>query len=337
MGQNGHFQPAGPVLPWRRWYVDRRVGGPPLTAREREVARLILRGLTNRQIADELAISDRTVGAHVQNILNKLGATNRVQIAAWAAEHHDRLLQRTNTANPPAAVAVAKSAHTRRVRPRTVALLVAVLVLLTLVPSAWLFLQDHATGAVPHGPLLFQATFASDGHEFGGAYRFGDPGESSIDIHNGGIEYAVFGNNGWIGNTLIVDPIQAYVAEYSITVAPRSNVVFWLLFAPRTPDGWGMHQLEIDTALESMQLMYGDPGDESALAAAVPVRGLLSGRTITIDAIVRPPHFVIYLDGGRVIDVTHIPSVSLRSPAFEIRGDDVGTVRITGIRIYSVS
>jgi hypothetical protein len=44
-----------------------------LTRREREVAVLMARGLTNRQIADELVIAEGTAGVHVDHILNKLG------------------------------------------------------------------------------------------------------------------------------------------------------------------------------------------------------------------------------------------------------------------------
>jgi predicted ATPase/DNA-binding CsgD family transcriptional regulator len=60
--------------------------GGPLTAREREVAALVARGLTNREIAARLSIAERTIDAHVQHILNKLGFHSRAQIAAWAAE-----------------------------------------------------------------------------------------------------------------------------------------------------------------------------------------------------------------------------------------------------------
>lgn len=55
-----------------------------LTSREREIAGLVALGLTNRQIADELVISPATVDRHVANILVKLGAHGRAQIAAWA-------------------------------------------------------------------------------------------------------------------------------------------------------------------------------------------------------------------------------------------------------------
>ena len=55
----------------------------PLTSREVEVARHIARGETNAEIALELGVSPRTVTAHVEHILSKLGATRRAEIAAW--------------------------------------------------------------------------------------------------------------------------------------------------------------------------------------------------------------------------------------------------------------
>jgi len=57
-----------------------------LTAREREVATLVARGLTNHEIAERLVVTQRTAETHVQNILNKLGVTSRAEIAAWAVE-----------------------------------------------------------------------------------------------------------------------------------------------------------------------------------------------------------------------------------------------------------
>jgi non-specific serine/threonine protein kinase len=57
-----------------------------LTPRELEVAGLVVQGLTNKQIAQHLFISVRTVEVHVDHVLTKLGFNNRTQLAAWAGE-----------------------------------------------------------------------------------------------------------------------------------------------------------------------------------------------------------------------------------------------------------
>lgn len=57
----------------------------PLTAREFEVARLVADGLTNPLIAAELGVAPKTVAAHVEHILAKLGVGRRAEIAAWTA------------------------------------------------------------------------------------------------------------------------------------------------------------------------------------------------------------------------------------------------------------
>jgi non-specific serine/threonine protein kinase len=57
-----------------------------LTARERQVARCVAAGKSNRAIAEELVVSERTVESHVTNILGKLAFTSRIQIAVWATE-----------------------------------------------------------------------------------------------------------------------------------------------------------------------------------------------------------------------------------------------------------
>ncbi len=55
-----------------------------LTEREREVAALIAQGKSNREIADALVVTVRTIEAHITRILDKLGFKSRTEIAAWA-------------------------------------------------------------------------------------------------------------------------------------------------------------------------------------------------------------------------------------------------------------
>lgn len=62
----------------------RAARGPALTRRESEVATLVGEGLTNRQIARRLTISERTAESHVQHVLTKLGFSSRSQIAVWS-------------------------------------------------------------------------------------------------------------------------------------------------------------------------------------------------------------------------------------------------------------
>jgi DNA-binding CsgD family transcriptional regulator len=73
--------PAPPATPKPEDEADAN----PLTRREREISGLIAHGLSNREIGKTLTISERTVDAHVQHILNKLGFNSRAQIAAWVA------------------------------------------------------------------------------------------------------------------------------------------------------------------------------------------------------------------------------------------------------------
>ena len=61
--------------------------GQDLSRREREVLALMVRGLSNRLIAEELVISPSTVDFHVSNILGKLGATSRTEAVAIAVQH----------------------------------------------------------------------------------------------------------------------------------------------------------------------------------------------------------------------------------------------------------
>jgi DNA-binding NarL/FixJ family response regulator len=58
----------------------------PLTARERDILRLMVEGLSNREIADELVITEGTVKNHVTSILSKLGVQSRTQAALKARQ-----------------------------------------------------------------------------------------------------------------------------------------------------------------------------------------------------------------------------------------------------------
>jgi len=78
---------AAALIPGVRQFSPRQVtrrafGG--LTERECEVAVLITQGKSNREIAEQLTVTERTVEAHVRNILTKLELTSRTQIAVWA-------------------------------------------------------------------------------------------------------------------------------------------------------------------------------------------------------------------------------------------------------------
>ena len=64
-----------------------RNGEEALTERERQVAELLARGLTNRQIASRLHVSERTVDAHAEHIRGKLGVHSRAQIAVWVNQN----------------------------------------------------------------------------------------------------------------------------------------------------------------------------------------------------------------------------------------------------------
>jgi DNA-binding NarL/FixJ family response regulator len=60
---------------------------PSLTPREQEVLRLIAQGCTNKEIAHALVVSEKTVKAHVSNLLQKLQLSDRTQAAIYAVQH----------------------------------------------------------------------------------------------------------------------------------------------------------------------------------------------------------------------------------------------------------
>jgi DNA-binding CsgD family transcriptional regulator len=70
--------------------IDRPRAAALLTRREEQVADLVARGLSNAAVAQHLYLSPATVASHVANILEKLGFSSRVEIAAWIVERRLR-------------------------------------------------------------------------------------------------------------------------------------------------------------------------------------------------------------------------------------------------------
>ena len=79
------FAALGAAPDLARASAGRDTGG--LTAREVEVLRLVAAGMSNRAIAADLVLSEKTVARHVSNILAKLGLPSRSAATAYAFEH----------------------------------------------------------------------------------------------------------------------------------------------------------------------------------------------------------------------------------------------------------
>ena len=72
--------PSAVALSEGNWFA-------PLTRREADVA-VLIRDSTNKEIAERLVLSERTIDNHVQNIMNKLNLHHRAQIASWVTERN---------------------------------------------------------------------------------------------------------------------------------------------------------------------------------------------------------------------------------------------------------
>jgi DNA-binding CsgD family transcriptional regulator len=84
-------KPAGKARPSSN-AVPRATDAIPggLTRREWEIAALLTEGLRNKEIAERLVVSQRTVEGHVEHILTKLGFRSRAQVSGWVAEQRGR-------------------------------------------------------------------------------------------------------------------------------------------------------------------------------------------------------------------------------------------------------
>jgi DNA-binding NarL/FixJ family response regulator len=86
--QAGKNSAAEPVAPDRSATEEPPEEHPEaLTAREREVLQRLIDGGSNKQIADDIVVSENTVKYHLKNILRKLHVNNRAQVVAWAMRH----------------------------------------------------------------------------------------------------------------------------------------------------------------------------------------------------------------------------------------------------------
>ncbi|HVS07827.1 MAG TPA: LuxR C-terminal-related transcriptional regulator [Candidatus Dormibacteraeota bacterium] len=109
---------------------------PALSRREREVAALVAEGLSNREIAERLFISERTAEGHLEQIRNKLRFKSRAQVAAWVAADSTRLAP---AAPLPRAQSTVRAPSRPRLRP------------------GWLWAVGGLMVAVSAGLLLFAA------------------------------------------------------------------------------------------------------------------------------------------------------------------------------------
>ena len=77
-----------------------------LSTRELEIVELVVAGLSNHKIAQELEISKRTVDNHISNILKKTGAVNRVELVRWSLQWGKVCLDDVNCCTLPVNVTI---------------------------------------------------------------------------------------------------------------------------------------------------------------------------------------------------------------------------------------
>jgi DNA-binding CsgD family transcriptional regulator len=319
--------------------VDTRPAGLPLTAREREVSRLIGGGLTNRQIASRLSISERTVGAHVQNILNKLGANNRAQIAVWSMQTSlNQGAPGSPRKQPETTIAAPTVATRRQTRQRILGLVSWGAVAVFLFTSDGGVGQSAASRSAPSARdgLVYEAKLTSDGEGFTVRTVIGDPSASAIRFGNGIVEYAVIKPGGNTGNRLAMAPMTRFFVEIELAVVPDSDVQFWLTLTAHA-NGHIQHLVSVSTRAEEFQLAYFAEPDTEYLGSQVPVPGLQRGRQFELSALVDPPHYRVYLDGQSVINLQNEAEAAYRVPGFAIFGDGTGTVRLSAVRVFSLN
>lgn len=142
-------------------------GSSGLTRREREVAALVAEGLTNREIADRLFISERTADGHLEHIREKLAVRSRAQIAAWYSTQ-----EADGQRGTPAPVAAPRRGARR---PLVAAGAAAAVALAAATVLVWFGFAHWSSSPGPAGPTMTTFTGVSRPGSFvgGGTGDFG--------------------------------------------------------------------------------------------------------------------------------------------------------------------
>jgi ABC-type amino acid transport substrate-binding protein/DNA-binding CsgD family transcriptional regulator len=179
----------------------RSVTAPSLTRRELEVADLVRDGLTNREMATRLFLSERTIEGHVAQICSKLGVRSRLQIATWVLEQEGR--------EPPAEPQVLRvpAPAAVRSRPGRVRLWLAAILVLCLATGGVLAFS-RVSGATPPPKPLTIATLQAGLNQPAGvaaapnrnAVYIADSGDNSLRIlASDGTSEILTGKEKWLG------------------------------------------------------------------------------------------------------------------------------------------
>ena len=131
---------------------------PALSRREREVAALVAQGLSNRDIAERLFISERTAEGHVEQIRNKLGFKSRSQVAAWVASDSTRLAP---APAPPPSESPASAPGKPRIQPRWLWLAGALMIVASAGVLIFSVVRPAILSSASGGPRI--TTFAGTG------------------------------------------------------------------------------------------------------------------------------------------------------------------------------
>ena len=152
----------------------KQLSKPPLSRREENIAGLVADGLTNREIAERLFISERTVDSHLEHVREKLAVNSRAQVAAWfVAQSQAR-----------AAVVTPPQARERHTNPTRKSIAVAALVILSMVAGLVAFWRLTTAVQTSHGAANPSAGGIKSVWSTNGAdHLFSYPGSIALGDH----------------------------------------------------------------------------------------------------------------------------------------------------------